>query len=129
MKAISNKLGLIPVSMYELLVDQIRSKTEVGQQIYPDLTQNRLISNEVVSGILKARLNKADCKLHGVVLEGFPKSDSQAKVLHEMHFEPDFVVYLDCSEAVAKSRLLAKAKESGREGDERIISERYAIFE
>lgn len=124
MKALSNKLGVIPVSMYELLVDQIRNKTELGKQIHADLTESRLLSDEVVSGILKARLNKADCKLHGVALEGFPKTDSQVKILENMRFEPDYVVHLDCTEDLARNRLQMKARETGRGGDEKVISER-----
>lgn len=114
MKELSQKLGFIPISMYELLVDQVRNKTELGQAIYQDLTKNKLISEEIVNGILKARLDKADCKLHGFVLEGFPKNDSQLKLLQSMRLEPNFVVVLECSEDVAKRRIVNKMKQVGK---------------
>ena len=114
MKELSQQLGFIPISMYELLVDQVRNKTELGQAIYENLINNKLISDEIVIGILKARLDRADCKLHGFVLEGFPKNDSQLKLLESMRLEPNFVVVLDCSEEVAKRRIVNKMKQVGK---------------
>lgn len=114
MKELSQKLGFIPISMYELLVDQVRNKTELGQKIYEDLKKSKLISDEYVSGILKARLEKADCKLHGFVLEGFPKTESQLKLFQSMRLEPNFVISLECSEDVAKRRIVNKLKQTGK---------------
>lgn len=117
--------------MYDLLVDQVRNKTEVGQKIYDDLLKYKVIPDEIVSSILKGRLEKADCKLHGFVLEGFPKTESQVKLLQSMRLEPNFVIHLECSEDIAKRRVISKMKQIGKpltEAEEHELNSRYAIL-
>lgn len=108
MKRLCEKLGFIAVSTSELLVDQVRNKTELGQLIYPHLRANTLISDEIVYGIIRSRLNRVDCKAHGFVLEGFPKTYEQLKLMQEMKLEPNFVIYLDCPSEKAKQRIFSR---------------------
>ncbi len=115
MKRLCEKLGFIAVSTAELLVDQVRNKTELGQAIYPHIRANTLISDEIIYGIIRARLNRVDCKLHGFVLEGFPKTYEQLQLMQEMKLEPNFVIYLDCPSEKAKQRIFSRQQLEGKE--------------
>ena len=118
MNRLCEKLGFIPLSTSELLVDQVRNKTEVGQKIFQDISAHRLISDEIVTGILKGRVNKIDCKTHGYVLEGFPKTEAQISLMHQMKLDPDFVIYIDCSPDLAERRLVSREEQMGKQVDE-----------
>ena len=115
MKRLCEKLGFIAVSTSELLVDQVRNKTELGQKMYQDIAANTLISDEIVFGIIRARLNRIDCKSHGFVLEGFPKTYDQVKLMQEMKLDPNFVIYLDCTSDMAKQRICSRHQLEGKE--------------
>jgi len=58
-------------------MDQIKLKTQVGAVISGFLSRKELVPDEIVFGLLKSRLEKADCRIHGYVLENFPKSEGQ----------------------------------------------------
>lgn len=114
MRALCEKLGFVPISTAELLVDMVRNKTELGQRIYEDLANNKLISDEIVSGIVKGRINRADCKLHGFVLEGFPKTEVQVGLMDEIKLEPNFVISIECSSDLAKERIVKRYEAQGK---------------
>ena len=61
------------------------------------------MSDEIVYGLLKNRLEKADCRLHGYVLEGFPKNANQLKMMEqlEMKLRPNFFVHVACDDKVS----------------------------
>lgn len=80
-RELSLKFGFVVVSINSLLLDQIQRKTEVGQEICDSYKAGKLVSDEIVFGLLKNRLEKADCRLHGFVLEGFPKNQNQIKMM------------------------------------------------
>ena len=107
-------MGLIGVSSAELLVDQVRRKTELGQRIFESMRDHQLISDEIVSGVIKARLGRADCKLNGYLLEGFPKNQAQAKLIEGMAIRPNFIIEIDCSETLAIERISSKLTKEGK---------------
>lgn len=114
MRTLSDKLGLIGVSSAELLVDQVRRKTELGQRIFESMRDHTLISDEIVTGIIKARLARADCKLNGYLLEGFPKTKAQVELLHAMGVKPNFIISIECSESLAAQRISSKFAKEGK---------------
>ena len=96
------KFGLVPVSVARLLLDQINRKTEVGKEVADSYKSGKLVSDEIVYGLLKSRLEQADCRLHGYVLEGFPKNPNQLGMMEklELRLRPHYYVNLDCSDDV-----------------------------
>jgi adenylate kinase family enzyme len=56
-----------------------------------------------VYGLLKNRLEKADCRLNGFVLEGFPKNENQIKMMDQLEFKlkPNFFVRLKLDDDVS----------------------------
>jgi SpoVK/Ycf46/Vps4 family AAA+-type ATPase len=75
-KQLNHKFGFVPISINSLLMDQIDRKTEVGKEIFDCYRTGELVSDEIIYGLLKNRLEKADCRMHGYVLEGFPKNEN-----------------------------------------------------
>lgn len=96
------KFGFVTVSVNKLLLDQINRKTDVGKEIYECYKNGQLVGDEIVYGLLKNRLERADCRLHGYVLEGFPKNMNQLKMMEklELKLRPNFFVHLNCEDKV-----------------------------
>jgi len=102
MNMFAKKYGFVPLSTSFLCQDQIERKTPVGAEIIDSFMSGRLVSDEIVFGLVKNRLERADCKLHGYVLEGYPKNENQLNQLEnlEMKLKPHLFVVLDCEDSV-----------------------------
>ncbi len=78
-----------------------------------------LVPDEVVVGIVRDRLQEADC-VNGFILDGFPRTVAQADALQtslsEMHKELDRVISLDVDAEALVERLTGRrtCKECGR---------------
>lgn len=94
---LAKRFGFVNVSISSLLVQQIKNKTPVGATISEYIKGGQLVPDEIIFGLLKSRLEKADCRIHGFVLENFPKTETQIRLLEEMKLDANLIVALDCS--------------------------------
>ena len=84
--------------------DILREEAKKDKSIRETINQGRLISDKVAGEIMEKRLKKADCN-KGFILDGFPRSISQAKFLEKRNVDIDQVINLKVSENVAIGRL------------------------
>ena len=88
-------------------------KSEVGLLAQEFFTSGRLVPDEVVIGVVRERLAEPDC-VTGYILDGFPRTLSQAKVLDENLAERgtplDRVIELTVSEDILIERMLARGR-------------------
>jgi len=47
-----------------------------------------------MNGLIQTRLSQVDCQMQGYILEGYPKTLSQAKALTDTHLKPSLIVSL-----------------------------------
>jgi adenylate kinase len=47
-----------------------------------------------MNGLIQNRLSQVDCQMQGYILEGYPKTLSQAKALSDTQLKPSLVVQL-----------------------------------
>jgi len=73
-------------------MDQIKLKTPVGAAVSEYIRNRQLVPDEIVFGLLKSRLERADCKVHGFVLENFPNNDTQMDLLEQMKLDANLIV-------------------------------------
>ena len=66
-----------------MLRDAVKSKTETGLKAASIMEEGKLVSDEIVINIIKDRICSNDCK-NGFILDGFPRTVSQAKELDVM---------------------------------------------
>lgn len=107
-KQLALKLQLPHISTGDLLRQNVSSGTSVGNEAKAYMEKGSLVPDELVTRMLKERLEDADVK-KGFILDGYPRNLNQAKVLDEMlktlAIDIDFVAYLDTSEPVIIQRL------------------------
>ncbi|MFN7684958.1 MAG: adenylate kinase [Oligoflexia bacterium] len=61
----------------------IAEGSELGMRAGQYMSQGALVPDEVVIGLIRDRISKADCS-EGFILDGFPRTLTQAKALDEM---------------------------------------------
>ena len=68
-----------------LLRGEIRLGTELGAIAQEVMTKGDLLPDELMIAIVKKRLMQDDCKMNGWILDGFPRTVQQAKMLEVIH--------------------------------------------
>lgn len=82
-KILSKKTGLPHISTGDMFREQIKKETELGKLANSYISNGKLVPDEVTIDIVKDRLNWEDAK-NGVILDGFPRTEIQAKALDEI---------------------------------------------
>jgi len=80
---ISKKKKIPHISSGNLLREAVDAGTETGIKAKYYIEKGLLVPDQIVVDIIKDRIVKNDCKA-GFILDGFPRTLSQAKVLDEM---------------------------------------------
>jgi len=74
------KLKVPHIVTGEMFREEIKKGTELGKLADSYMSRGQLVPDEVVIGVVKARLNQPDTK-NGFILDGFPRTIEQAKAL------------------------------------------------
>eukprot|EP00455_Lapot_gusevi_P027326 TRINITY_DN2889_c0_g9_i1.p1 TRINITY_DN2889_c0_g9~~TRINITY_DN2889_c0_g9_i1.p1 ORF type:complete len:494 (-),score=120.16 TRINITY_DN2889_c0_g9_i1:123-1604(-) len=98
------KFGMIHISVGDLLRQNQKNIPELKR--YMD--RGELVPDSVVVPILKNRLSRKDCQLHGALLDGFPRTLEQAQQLQESGLKIDHFVYLNVDDAVVLERITGR---------------------
>ena len=74
--------GIPQVSTGDILRQAVKDGTELGKQAGPLMAAGKLVSDDLVVGIVKDRLLQPDAA-KGFILDGFPRTIPQAEKLEE----------------------------------------------
>ena len=77
---VSKAKNIPHISSGNLLRESVEGGTEIGKKAQAYIEKGLLVPDEIVVDIIKDRIVKTDCK-NGFVLDGFPRTLAQAKVL------------------------------------------------
>ena len=101
---VAERLGIPTISTGAMIREAIKSGSPMGVEAKKFIDAGNLISDDVVIGIVKERLAKSDCK-RGFILDGFPRTVSQAIALSDMGVAIDRVVFIDVPDEVIFDRM------------------------
>ena len=101
---VAERLGIPTISTGAIIREAIKSGSSIGAEAKKFIDAGNLISDEIVIGIVKERLAKSDCK-RGFILDGFPRTVSQAIALDKMGISIDRVVFIDVHDDVIVERM------------------------
>lgn len=91
---VCEKLGIPAISTGNMLREAVKNGTPAGLAAKEKMDAGELVSDEIVIGILKDRIARDDAK-NGFILDGFPRTVSQAEALEKMGVQIDKVVEID----------------------------------
>lgn len=105
---LKDKYNVAHISTGELLRDEIKKKSKIGLKVEKIINSGKLVSDEIITQMLKKRLQKADCK-NGFILEGYPRTIKQAELLEDLLSslgkKLDFVINLVVSDKMSIDRI------------------------
>lgn len=122
-KRMASQLGLVHVSVGELLREKAKNEPALRRL----MARGELADTALVLGVVQERLNAADARERGFVLDGFPRRMEEALPLESWFGEEglDAVIRLEVPERELRRRVLAR----GRADDtEAAFKERMAIY-
>jgi adenylate kinase len=82
-KNIVTKYGIAHISTGDMFRETSASGSEIGKKLQSFMSAGKLVPDDVVIDVVKARLEKPDCA-KGFLLDGFPRTDPQAQALDVM---------------------------------------------
>lgn len=106
-KAIVDHTGLPQVSTGDMLREAVRAETELGRLAASYMDRGALVPDEVVLGIVEARLQRPDA-VAGVLFDGFPRTIPQAAALVELA-DIDHVISLEVPDDLIVDRITGRS--------------------
>jgi adenylate kinase len=118
----------------DLLRDHVKRGTELGQTVQHHLDAGELAPDEVVLEMVREALEKAaETEQRGYVLDGIPRTISQARDLYilarDLEMTANVALHLEVGDDEILRRLLTRASAQGRSDDnEEVIRKRIDLY-
>lgn len=103
-EVVCNALNIPAISTGNMLREAVKNGTPAGLAAKECMDRGDLVPDEIVIGILKDRIAQDDAK-NGFILDGFPRTVSQAEALENMGVQIDKVVEIHVADEKITSRM------------------------
>ena len=105
---LSKTLNLAHISSGDIFRENLKKQTELGKLAQKYMDRGALVPDDVTIAMIQDRLSRPDCD-NGALLDGFPRTPTQAKALDEMlsktNQKIDCVPYINVPAEVLIERL------------------------
>ncbi len=101
---ITEKFGIPQISTGDMLRAAVKAGTPLGLEAKKIMDTGGLISDEIITGMVKDRVAEADCK-NGYLLDGFPRTIPQADAMREFGIDIDNVIEISVDDAEIVKRM------------------------
>jgi len=131
---ISEKFQLKHLSTGDVLREEIKSGSALGQEIAQLINKGNFVPDEMIQQMVERILvaNKDD---NGIIFDGFPRTVKQAAWLkdtleNKIGWKVNVLICLDVPNDILTSRILNRGNYSGRadDSDESIIKNRITVY-
>eukprot|EP01062_Namystynia_karyoxenos_P051441 TRINITY_DN4039_c0_g1_i1.p1 TRINITY_DN4039_c0_g1~~TRINITY_DN4039_c0_g1_i1.p1 ORF type:complete len:300 (+),score=92.14 TRINITY_DN4039_c0_g1_i1:94-900(+) len=102
---LQQRYGLVRIATAELMRDEVKQGTHIGKVASVHLDKGELVPDEVVVEAVLSRLQRADAKQTGWLLDGFPRTRAQALALQAAGVLPRVCVVLELPESLVIERV------------------------
>jgi len=107
-KLLIEKTGLVHISSGDIFRENIKNQTELGKLAQTFINKGELVPDDVTIAMIRERFSRPDCD-RGAILDGFPRTKTQAEdlenMLQDFHGQVDLVPFITASEEVLVERL------------------------
>lgn len=131
-KRIAEKYHLTAISTGEMLREATKEKDTFGLRVQEYMNKGELVPDEWINSLVKSRLQEKDVE-NGFVLDGYPRTLQQAKVLEaylqSQNQNLDAVFFLDVSQDTLRHRLAQRGnlRSKEKQGNSQIEAKREKI--
>ncbi len=104
---ITQHFNIPQISTGDMLRAAVKAGTALGLRAKSVMDAGGLVSDDLIIGLVKDRLNQADC-VNGYLFDGFPRTIPQADALKSANIKLDFVVEIDVPQDDIIARMIGR---------------------
>ena len=104
---ISKRLNIPTISTGNILREAIKNGTPTGLKAKEFMDNGKLVPDDVIIGIVRERVAREDCA-NGYILDGVPRTISQAQALEGAGIHFDCVVSIEIADSVIEARMTGR---------------------
>ncbi|MDY0072415.1 MAG: adenylate kinase [Thauera sp.] len=101
---IKEKFGIPQISTGDMLRAAVKAGTPLGVEAKKVMDAGGLVSDDIIIGLVKDRLQEDDCKA-GYMFDGFPRTIPQADAMKDAGVPIDFVLEIDVPDSEIIERM------------------------
>lgn len=101
---IKEKYNIPQISTGDMLRAAVKAGTALGIAAKQVMDAGGLVSDDIIIGLVKARLQQPDCA-HGYLFDGFPRTVPQADAMKDAGVNIDYVVEIDVPDTAIIERM------------------------
>ena len=101
------KFSIPAISTGKMLREAMRNGSELGKQVQEIMDSGRLVPDDIVLALVSDRVTRDDCK-NGYILDGVPRTLSQAEALDASGFAIDYVISIEIADDVIENRMTGR---------------------
>jgi adenylate kinase len=129
---ISERLGIVAISTGDIFRGNVKAATPLGVEAKKYMDAGNFVPDSVTNRMVRDRLGASDVD-DGFLLDGYPRTTAQVVyldgILAERGQRLDVVLQLTAGDEELVTRLLGRAKETGRSDDnEAVIRHRLDLY-
>ncbi|WP_130536626.1 adenylate kinase [Thiomicrorhabdus indica] len=101
---LTKEFDIPQISTGDMLRAAIKAGTDLGKQAKAFIDEGKLVTDEIIIGMVKERIALDDCK-NGFLLDGFPRTVPQADALKDAGVAIDAIIEIDVPDEVIVERM------------------------
>ena len=109
---IKEKYNIPQISTGDMLRAAIKAGTELGLAAKKVMDAGGLVSDDIMIGLVKDRLQAADCA-NGYLFDGFPRTIAQADAMKDAGINVDYVLEIDVPDESIVERMSGRRSHPG----------------
>ena len=109
---IKEKYNIPQISTGDMLRAAIKAGTELGLAAKKVMDAGGLVSDDIMIGLVKNRLQEADCA-NGYLFDGFPRTVAQADAMKDNGINVDYVLEIDVPDELIVERMSGRRSHPG----------------
>lgn len=109
---LTKEYSIPQISTGDMLRAAIAAGTELGKKAKAFMDEGKLVTDEIIIGLVKERIQQDDCA-NGFLLDGFPRTVSQADALKSAGVDIDAVIEIDVPDEEIVDRMAGRRVHPG----------------
>ena len=109
---ICKQFGIPQISTGDMLRAAVKAGTSLGKQAQTIMASGGLVSDEIIIGLVRERLQEPDCT-KGYLLDGFPRTIPQAEAMKANGIRIDHVLEIDVADEEIIQRMSGRRVHPG----------------
>ena len=101
------KLSIPAISTGNMLREAMKLGTPLGEQVRQIMDSGMLVPDNTVLDLVSRRIEREDCK-NGFILDGVPRTLSQAEALDAAGIQIDHVISIEIDDSVIEDRMTGR---------------------